>query len=127
MSGKVLTQIAKEKRLEKLIENGYVAVLHSYDWGTPWATCYPQTMFDPHLIKLFLQWRELKFRDEEVPALRVEDRAYVYVHDHHPDVSFRGFAGLTVTWLIEGQEFIIREYDGVETLVLKEEINWRVA
>jgi hypothetical protein len=113
--------------MQKLIENGFVATLHSSDWGTPWATNYPETMFDAHLIKLFLDWRELKAQDRQVAALKLEDRAYQYLQDNHQDVVFRGFEGLTVTWLLEGQEFQIREYDGIERLVLKEEQEWLVA
>jgi len=113
--------------MRKLIENGFVATLHSCDWGTAWATSYPETMFDAYLIKLFLDWRELKAQDRQVGALKLEDRAYEYLQDNHQDVVFRGFEGLTVTWLLEGQEFQIREYDGIERLVLKEEQEWLVA
>jgi hypothetical protein len=84
-------------------------------------------MFDAYLIKLFLDWRELKAQDRQVGALKLEDRAYEYLQDNHQDVVFRGFEGLTVTWLLEGQEFQIREYDGIERLVLKEEQEWLVA
>lgn len=112
--------------MQKLIENGYVAVLHSKDWGTPWATWHPQTMFDKGFIQLFLEWRSHPV--DSLAAHKAEDRAYEYLRDKHPDVvAFRGFEGLTVTWLAEGQEFIIREYDGIEVIVLKEEIQWKVA
>jgi hypothetical protein len=111
--------------MQKLIENGFVAVIHSCDWGTPWATWHPQTMFDRGFIQLFLDWRGLP--KGSIEALKAEDRAYQYLHDNHPDVIFRGFEGLAVTWLVEGQEFLVREYDGIEAIVLKEEIQWKVA
>jgi len=108
--------------MEKLIQDGKVAVLHSKDWGTPWATWYPETMFDGQLIELFLEWQSHPL--DSLEEFMVADRAYFYLQDKHPEVTFRGFGDLTVTWLPEGQEFIIREYDGVEIIVLKEEIKW---
>lgn len=111
--------------MQKYVLNGQVAVLHSNDWGTPWATWHPETMFDKQLIKLFLAWRDAEMSSLE--ELKLEDRAWRYLRDAHPDVSFRGFDGLTVTWLPEGQEFLIREYDGVEVVVRKGEIKWLVA
>lgn len=114
--------IIQEKVVEKLVQDGKVAVLHSKDWGTPWATWYPETMFDSKLIQLFLKWQSHPLNSLE--EFMAADRAYYYLHVKYPDVVFRGLEGLTVTWLPEGQEFIIREYDGVEILVLKEEIKW---
>ena len=111
--------------MKKLVENGFVAVIHSNDWGTPWATWYPDTMFDPQLIQLFLDWRALP--RESIDAHKQEDRAHQYLQDAHPEATFRGFNGLTITWLAEGQEFIVREYDGIEVIVLKDEIQWKVA
>lgn len=111
--------------MQKYVVNGQVAVLHSCDWGTPWATWYPETMFDAQLIKLYLRWQDTECGSKE--ELRVEDDAYFYLREQHPDATYRGFEGLTVTWLPEGQEFIIREYDGVEVVVRKDEIKWMIA
>ena len=44
--------------MAKYVLNGQVALIHSDDWGTAWATWYPETMFDPELIKLYLWWQD---------------------------------------------------------------------
>jgi len=111
--------------MARYVLNGRVALIHSDDWGTAWATWYPETMFDPELIKLYLWWQDTE--PNSTLAQQVEDAAYTYLKEAHPDVSFRGFDGLRLTWMPEGQEFIIREYDGIETIVLKEDIKWKVA
>lgn len=111
--------------MQKYIFNGQVALIHSDDWGTAWATWYPETMFDGELIKLYLRWQDTELDSQE--QLQAEDAAYLYLKEQHPDVSFRGFDGLRLTWLPEGQEFIIREYDGIETIVLKQDIKWITA
>jgi len=38
-----------------------------------------------------------------------------------------GVQDLVVVWVPEGKEFIIEEYDGSESLMLKEEYNWITA
>jgi hypothetical protein len=111
--------------MQKYIFNGQVAVIHSCDWGTAWATWYPETMFDAELIKLYLWWQDTEPNSQL--RLEVEDAAYFYLRETHPDVTYRGFDGLKLTWLPEGQEFIIREYDGIETIVLKQEMKWITA
>ena len=111
--------------MAKYVLNGQVALIHSDDWGTAWATWYPETMFDPELIKLYLWWQDTTPGTQL--QLELEDAAYLYLKQVHPDVSFRGFDGLRLTWLPEGQEFIIREYDGIETIVLKQDIKWITA
>jgi hypothetical protein len=111
--------------MQKYVLNGEVALIHSDDWGTPWATWYPETMFDGELVKLYLRWLGA---DCGTQAEReAEDAAYNYLKQAHPDVSFRGFDGLKLSWIKQGQEFIIREYDGIETVVLKQDIKWMVA
>jgi hypothetical protein len=111
--------------MQKYIFNGQVALIHSDGWGTAWATWYPETMFDGELIKLYLRWQDTEVNSQE--RLQAEDDAYFYLREQHPDVSFRSFDGLRLTWLPEGQEFIIREYDGIETIVLKQDIKWITA
>jgi len=111
--------------MQKYILNGEVALLHSDDWGTAWATWYPETMFDAELIKLYLRW--LGADSDTKLEREAEDAAYNYLKQAHPDVAFRGFDSLKLTWIKQGQEFIIKEYDGIETIVLKDKIKWLVA
>jgi hypothetical protein len=111
--------------MQKYIFNGEVALIHSDDWGVAWATWYPETMFDGELIKLYLRW--LGTDCDTQLEREAEDAAYNYLKEAHPQVAFRGFDGLKLTWLKPGQEFIIKEYDGIETVMLKDKINWLVA
>ena len=111
--------------MQKYVLNGEVAILHSDSWGTAWATWYPETMFDCELIKLYLWWLGADCNTEL--EREVEDAAYKYLKQVHPDVTFRGFDGLKLSWIKQGQEFIIKEYDGIETIVLKDKVKWLVA
>ena len=111
--------------MAKYILNGEVAIIHSDSWGTAWATWYPETMFDRELIKHYLHW--LGAEDDAEREHEAEYAARLYLERAHPDVAFRGFEGLRLTWLKPGQEFIIKEYDGVETVLLKNKVKWIVA
>jgi hypothetical protein len=111
--------------MQKYVLNGEVALLHSDDWGTPWATWYPETMFDPELIKLYLRWLETDYDTAEEEE--ANDAARRYLKESHPQVAFRGFGSLKLSWIKQGEEFIIREYDGVETVLLKDKVKWLVA
>ena len=47
-----------------------------------------------------------------------------FVENTWEDVFSGGVQDLRVFWVPEGSEFIIEEYDGSESLVLKEEYDW---
>jgi hypothetical protein len=111
--------------MQKYILNGEAALIHSDDWGTPWATWYPETMFDRELIGHYLRWLGTDCDTEQ--EHEAEYAARLYLEHAHPEVAFRGFAGLKLTWIKQGQEFIIREYDGIETVLLKDKVKWLMA
>jgi hypothetical protein len=82
-------------------------------------------MFDRELIGYYLRWLGADSDTEQ--EHEAEYAARLYLEQAHPDVAFRGFDGLKLTWLKPGQEFIIREYDGIETIMLKDKIKWSIA
>jgi hypothetical protein len=46
------------------------------------------------------------------------------MESEYPDTYLGGADGLYVRWVQEGKEFIIDEYDGAESLTLKENFTW---
>jgi hypothetical protein len=102
--------------MNKLIENGKVAVLYSPGFGAGWYTwnyAYPEIMFDPAIVKLVEKemWDELE----------------TYVTLKYPDIYTGGMKDLKVEWIPEGTEFKVNEYDGSESIELKENENWLIA
>jgi hypothetical protein len=101
--------------MEKVIRDGKVGVLVSpgfgagfYSWGYPL-----EAIFDPTLIELV---ENQKFQE-----------AVDYCESKWPKEYSGGVGDLRVVWVPEGKEFIIEEYDGSESLMLKEEYNWITA
>jgi hypothetical protein len=103
--------------MEKVIRDGKVGVIYSPDYGAGWFSWNkesPEIMFDPNLIN-FLE------NDEE-------DKLRAYMELKYPDVFVSEYGlDLVVEWLPVGTEFKIEEYDGAESLILKEKEVWLIA
>ena len=101
--------------MKKVIKDGKVGVLVSPGFGAGFSTWgYPtEAIFDPTLIEL-------------VENQKVQE-AVDYCEDKWPKEYSGGVQDLRVVWVPEGSEFVIEEYDGAESLMLKEEYNWITA
>jgi len=102
--------------MNKLNENGKVAVLYSPDFGAGWYSWnedYPEILFDPAMVKLV----EKKQYDELA----------TYVELKYPGIYTGGLNQLQVEWIEEGKKFRVVEYDGDESIQVEDDIDWIVA
>jgi hypothetical protein len=102
--------------MNKLNDNGKVAVLYSPGFGAGWSTWnqeVPEILFDPAIVKFVEkdQWAELE----------------TYVGLKYPDIYKGGMKDLAIAWIPEGTLFRVNEYDGSESIELKENNDWIVA
>jgi hypothetical protein len=102
--------------MNKLVDNGKVAVLYSPGFGAGWSTWnqeVPEILFDPAIVKFVEedQWAELE----------------TYVGLKYPDIYKGGMKDLAIAWVPKGSLFKINEYDGSESIELKENDNWIIA
>jgi hypothetical protein len=102
--------------MNKLSEDGKVAVLYSPGFGAGWYTWNtdaPEILFDPAIVKFVEKekWDELA----------------TYVALKYPDIYTGGMKDLKVAWIPEGTLFRVDDYDGNESIELKENDNWFVA
>ena len=102
--------------MNKLSDHGKVAVLYSPGFGAGWYTWnkeVPEILFDPAIVKMVEkdQWAELK----------------TYVALKYPDIYSGGLDSLAIAWIPEGALFKVNEYDGSESIELKEDDDWIVA
>jgi hypothetical protein len=102
--------------MEKLNEDGKVAVLYSPGFGAGWYTWnyeYPEILFDPGIVKFVekKKWDELE----------------TYVTLKYPEIYKGGMRDLEVMWIPEGALFKVNEYDGSESIELKENDDWITA
>lgn len=103
--------------MEKLIENGKVAVLYSPGYGAGWYTWnreLPEIMFDPAIVKLVIEERF--------------DELETFVTLKYSSIYTGGLMDLEVVWIKEGRLFRIDEYDGNESIEYKDEDDsWFIA
>ena len=101
--------------MEKVIKDGKVGVLVSPGFGAGFLTWGApiEAIFNPTLIEL-------------VEQQKVQE-AIDFVEKTWEGVYSGGVQDLYVEWVPEGSEFIIEEYDGSETLMLKTDYNWITA
>mgnify|MGYP000735996386 CR=1 FL=1 len=102
--------------MNKLVRDGMVAVLYSPDYGSGWYTWnrnQPELLFDPAIVQLV---EEDKF-----------DELKTYVTLKYPNIYEGGMWELKVAWIPEGAMFRINEYDGDESIELKDDMDWFTA
>jgi hypothetical protein len=103
--------------MEKVIKDGKVAVLISTGWGAGWSTWNtesPEMLFDPTLVQMVED-------DADMSEL------VAYAEKQWPNAYHGGLDELAVRWIDQGTEFRVTEYDGAESIEIKQDINWIVA
>lgn len=107
--------------MKKLIRDGKVAVLVSPGFGAGWYTWHrvEELLFDPKVAEML----EAKSNTEDIEKY-CEDTYGQGIGEH---IYLGGLGGLQVFWLPVGTLFRIDEYDGSESLHVKEEMYWMVA
>ena len=102
--------------MKKVIRDGKVAVLYSPDYGAGWYTWNQENqdmIFDPTVV-MFVEDGDL-------------DKAEAYATLKWPDAYLGGLRDLRVEWIPEGTAFKINEYDGNESIEIRDGGQWIVA
>ena len=103
--------------MQKKTVDGLVAVLYSPGFGAGWYSWHSveELLYDPRVVDMVL---------DKTSAETIE----LYCEEVYGNKSYYGGADdLQVMWLPIGTHFRIHEYDGAETLEIREEINWNIA
>jgi hypothetical protein len=102
--------------MEKVIKDGRVAVLYSPDYGAGWYTWnteHKDMLFDPTVV-MFVESGDL-------------DKVEAYATLKWPEAYIGGLRDLRVEWIPEGTAFKINEYDGNESIEIRDGNQWIVA
>ncbi len=108
--------------MSKVIRNGKVAVLYSPGFGAGWSTwaCRGEEdyrdfmLHDPTLVGMV----ERGASAEEIET---------YVTDIYPDTYCGGADDLVIEWLPVGTAFRVHEYDGSESIEIRDMMDWNIA
>lgn len=105
--------------MNKLVRDGHVAVLYSPGFGAGWSTwCHDHAMVDEMLFDA--QIADIVDRGGD----DWQDQAEAIAKVKYPDSYLGGLEDLRVAWLPQGTVFRIHEYDGSETVELRDKLNW---
>jgi hypothetical protein len=102
---------------DRLIRDGQVAVLYTASHGGGWSTWNLEwaqaMMFDPQIADIVdrgdLDW--------QAQALAIALLKY-------PDAYLSGLKNLRIVWIPQGTDFRITEYDGLESVELRDRLDW---
>ena len=103
--------------MDKVVRDGKVAVLYSPGYGAGWYSWHGEEklLYDPVIVGM-VESRKHYTEIVEYCEERFGDQHY-----------FSGAEDLTIEWIDIGREFRIDEYDGSESIELKDECKWHVA
>jgi hypothetical protein len=112
--------------MNKVIRDGKVAVVVSPGFGAGWSTWATARggedgedvtgfmLFDPTLVDM-------------VERGALAEEIETYVTSMYSDVYCGGADDLTIQWLPVGTAFRIHEYDGSESVEIRDDIQWTIA
>jgi hypothetical protein len=115
VNNKCIINLIKRCNVEKVIRDGKVAVVYSPGFGAGWSTWAhsgegKNLLFDPMIVNCVENGDKAKLA--------------TYMAMRYPDVYTGGMEDLRIEWLPEGTLFRIHEYDGSESIEVKEEMDW---
>lgn len=101
--------------MDKIVRGGKVAVVLTGTYGGGWFSWHHSraALHDPEVV----QWIEAG-----KPEANIE-----YFVNKYPEHSLSTLRGLRVQWIPVGCRFVVDEYDGCESVVLEDHIDWMVA
>ena len=116
------------KVIPKLIRDGQVAVLYSPHFGAGWYSWHgvEELLYDPVLVEMVEAYRAIEQPTPEHKFDFTED-VERYCNSQYKDCYFGGADDLDVMWLPVGANFRIHEYDGSESVEVRDEMHWMVA
>jgi hypothetical protein len=102
--------------VEKVIRDGLVAVVYSPGYGAGWYSWnleQPGLLFDPNIVKYVEDG--------------CKDSFLSYMGLKYPEVFISEFSELAIEWVPVGTQFRVNEYDGDESIIIKDRDEWFVA
>ena len=108
--------------MNKVIENGFVAVLYSPGYGAGWSTWNYEDgldeilLFQPALVEMVRNNRLNEIDTDWLVKNLGEEFRYVYCG---------GAEQLEIKWLPEGTIFRVDEYDGSESITITDKTTYK--
>lgn len=111
--------------MNKEIRDGKVGVIYSPGFGAGWYTWHhvEEMVYDPNIISIIERYTQSE-DDRTEMAKEIEEYC---TNKYGEDYYYGGADDLIVIWLNEGTKFWINEYDGSESIMTIDNMNWMTA
>ncbi|NDD84090.1 hypothetical protein EB118_17585 [bacterium] len=96
--------------MDKVVKDGYVAVVLSAEYGIGWYKGDSRVLFDPEIVYMVLEGR----LGEELHAYCKRMCYDVYIPVSRFNKGVNQF--LDIHWIKEGTDFYVNSYDGLEKI-----------
>ncbi len=105
--------------MNKVIKNDMVAVLYSPGFGAGWYTWHglERLVFEPKIVEMVEAGRQ-----EEITKRWISENLGLLEHAYYD-----GAKDLEIRWVPVGKRFMIKEYDGAESVILEDDLNFLTA
>jgi len=118
------SEASRKLGLQKFTDcKGRIAVIVSHRFGTGWSSRMEEknkmrALFDPEIVRAMVDGKDISVI-EQIARERYPEEMY-----YRGTGSTQCLEGLSIWWVSKGEKFIVKEYDGLEHLFLKDEIEW---
>ena len=115
----------KWKYMDKVVQNNKVAVIIKSHYGLGWYSWHSkeEMLYDPVIVKLILEYDKKQYEDPYDPRSLIQNQFETYIFDEYA-IKGCNIEDFSVEWIDIGKEFIIEEYDGAESVRVKEDFKW---
>lgn len=104
--------------MAKVIKDGKVGIIYSTNYGVGWYSWHgiKELLHNPYIISII--------EDNSLDELEKGDLIESYCRKSYDIKFFGSCTDLKVFWIEKGKYFKIDEYDGMETIIVRDEIEW---
>jgi hypothetical protein len=107
--------------IEKVTEDGKVAVIIHAEYGGGWSSCIrwshtQSLLYNPTIVAILTSG-----------AANAESQIKAYMETNFPEVIAYSYRNLSVVWIPVGTKFRVLEYDGWESIELFDDVEWLTA
>lgn len=111
--------------MNKVVRDGRVAVIISQSYGLGWYSHYKidDLLYDPKIVRML----ENPDENEDFGSIMQYCSEKYQLKQDNPNHWGGRIIDLGITWVPEGAEFIVHDYDGLEEVWIKDRLNWKTA
>ena len=112
------------KYMDKVVDNGAVAIIIAPTYGSGWFTWYgkEEMLYDPVVVDL-LQ----KNNNFDYDQVEIYNQFTKHIQEKYGIEDYFNIDDLSIVWVDEGKEFFIDEYDGAESVRFRDHFKWMKA